>query len=227
MNKFEVGDKVNLTIEIGVATLRRKGIIIGKRKDKFDIKNYRYEVKTDDNYIYDCYHYEVELVKKKMNKLDKIKEELGNAQIHLEFCKDALNNYKGEEDIVFVPKSINLNGRNGTEHAILINNDNGQSLYKLTENKSYSVNSGFWNDNNGKNYKLVEVDKPVANKLYFVTDKESFNSINILTNYKIYLNEKYHCSWENNNEHYQVDVYGFNWKHTYEVVRVDGRGEDE
>ena len=51
-----------------------------------------------------------------MNKLDKIKEELGNAQIHLEFCKDALNNYKEEEDIVFVPKSINLNGRNGTKH---------------------------------------------------------------------------------------------------------------
>ena len=224
MNKFEVGDKVNLTIEIGVATLRRKGIIIGKRKDKFDIKNYRYEVKTDDNYIYDCYHYEVELVKKKMNKLDKIKEELGNAQIHLEFCKDALNNYKEEEDIVFVPKSINLNGRNGTKHTIIINNDNGQSLYKLTENKSYSVSSGFWNDNNGKNYKLVEVDKPEANKLYFVVEGGDLSYISYIHHYIITIDKDTYVYWDNNDK---LKYSNSEWKHYYEVVRIDGRGEDE
>ena len=220
MIEFEVGDKVNLTIEIGVATLRRKGIIIGKRKDKFDIKNYRYEVKTDDNYIYDCYHYEVELVKKKMNKLDKIKEELGNAQIHLKVCQDALNNYKEEENIIFVPKSINLNGRNGTEHAILINNDNGQSLYKLTENKSYSVSSGFWNENTGSNYKLVEVDKPVANKLYYVTDdNDDLSYIDYIFHYIITIDEHNYVYWNEDNELKHNN--NINWEHYYEVVRID------
>ena len=156
-----------------------------------------------------------------MNKLDKIKEELGNAQIHLEFCKDALNNYKEEENIVFVPKSINLNGRNGTEHTILINNNNGQSLYKLTENQSYSVSAGFWNDNNGKNYKLVEVDKLVANKLYYVTDYSDFTDD--IKFYKIFLDEEYYVYWSENcdDKFYLVRVSDCDWEHYYEVVRID------
>ena len=154
-----------------------------------------------------------------MNKLDKIKEELGNAQIHLEFCKDALNNYKEEENIIFVPKSIKIASSNDGSGSAYIINDVEQGLIKIFNAKSFSVSTcSDGNDNTGSNYKLVEVDKPVANKLYFVVQGDDLSYISYIHHYIITIDKDTYVYWDNNDK---LKYSNSEWKHYYEVVRID------
>ena len=154
-----------------------------------------------------------------MNKLDKIKEELGNAQIHLEFCKDALNNYKEEENIVFVPKSIKIASSNDGSGSAYIINDVEQGLIKIFNAKSFSVSTcSDGNCNTGSNYKLVEVDKPVANKLYFVVEGGDLSYISYIHHYIITIDKDTYVYWDNNDK---LKYSNSEWKHYYEVVRID------
>ena len=145
-----------------------------------------------------------------------MKDELivdGQKYIREDLCK---------QDVIYVPKKIGLWGTGRDNESIHIMNPQQQFLYKDSGYESYGVMGGLSDQNSGKNYKLVKVDKPKAGKIYFISgNADPIDCTNELWRYKLYLTDSIYCYWDKSFGFCKINICEMRWKHYYEVVRVD------
>ncbi|MDD4878345.1 MAG: hypothetical protein PHO02_04905 [Candidatus Nanoarchaeia archaeon] len=146
---------------------------------------------------------------------------------------------------IHVPLEIRVSGYNGepfyqdgpfsaAKASAGIMNEQGQMLVKLGGSESYTVFSGFPNDNKGDNYLLVQRKAPRKGKLYFATDYEGDSSkfqenLKSIENYVILINKDTYVFWKpvlfpsekTVFEVHHLRTWVFNsWKHFYEVKKL-------
>ena len=64
-----------------------------------------------------------------------------------------------------------------------------------------------------------KVVKPVAGKVYFVTDEKDFSEINLLDSYKLYLSDRINCCWcLTYDNFYQALIDRDDWNNYFEVI---------